>query len=233
MNRSQEDLLTYLFNTGEHLLCAPFAAWLVASPRFAAFARQYRDKIRKKIRTAEDGERLNDLRAELSVADLLLRDRRVELEYEPLQATKKRSPDFLARFRVNTICFIEVTRLRGVPSPPGGDEVSQKLAAVLCDKCGQLQANQINLLVVAAVAPGYSVSRIAATLRFLKQRADAKDEVFFVQRGVASAKLFLNQIDALSAVLVCTSEQATLWANPNARRPLPAAFDSLLAGWRF
>ncbi|NJM06089.1 hypothetical protein HC891_07620 [Candidatus Gracilibacteria bacterium] len=119
-----------------------------------------------------------------------------------------------------------------MPSHGALDVVSQKLAAMLCDKCGQLQANQRNLLVVAAATPGYSLERIAATLRFLKQRADAKDEVFFVQRGVASAKLFLNQIDALSALLVVTVEHATLWPNPNARRPLSPAFATLLADWR-
>jgi hypothetical protein len=232
MSKLESDLLAYLFPTAEHSLFASTAAWLVETPRFAEFALRYRDKIRKKIRTAVDEARLSDLYAELSVARLLLRDRRVEVEYEPLQATKKRSPDFLARFRGNTLCYIEVTRMRGAPNLSSSDEPSQKLAAMLCDKCGQFQANQINLLVVAARSPGYSAARVAATLRFLKQRADAKDEAYFVQRGVASAKLYLHQIDGLSALLFCTPEQGMLWLSPSSRRPLPAPFAASLDDWR-
>ena len=49
-----DDLIAYLFGEDHSPLAAQVGPWLVASPRFRAFAEIYRDKIRKKARGPRD-----------------------------------------------------------------------------------------------------------------------------------------------------------------------------------
>ena len=63
-------------------LAEELSGWLAASSRYRAFATTYRAKIRKKLRGARDAESRLDVRAELSVARLLLADERIALGFE-------------------------------------------------------------------------------------------------------------------------------------------------------
>src|SRR5688572_27670492 len=71
--------------------------WLGSSPRFRVFATTYRDKIRKKLRGVGDAESRLDVRAELSVARLLLADERIALQFEVSGLAG--GPDFAVTYR--------------------------------------------------------------------------------------------------------------------------------------
>src|SRR5262245_40118481 len=88
-----EDLLIYLFDERPHPLAKAMGTWLASSRRFTNFVDTFRDKIRKKLRTMQDPERLRDLQLELETAYLLLRERTLSLVYEP-QLGGVRFPDF-------------------------------------------------------------------------------------------------------------------------------------------
>jgi len=77
-----DDLIAYLFGEDHSPLAAQVGPWLVASPRFRAFAEIYRDKIRKKARGPRDDEGRRDFAFELAIAVRLLEERRFALEYE-------------------------------------------------------------------------------------------------------------------------------------------------------
>jgi len=116
------ELTAYLFGAVHSPLAAEVGRWLLASPRFRAFAETYRDKIRKKNRGPRDDEGRRDLVFELSVALRLLEERRFLIEYEPY-GVGQRAPDFRVTFR--SVHFnVEVRRLRpqapkaGAPTDP-------------------------------------------------------------------------------------------------------------------
>src|SRR5690242_4457868 len=106
------ELLIYLFDGKPHELTASVAGWLAASRRFQAFVVTYRDKIRKKIRKAQDADSRNSLYTELETAYLLLLERRFTLEYEKQGTGKTRDPDFCVTFRANVVFHLEVTCIR-------------------------------------------------------------------------------------------------------------------------
>src|ERR1041384_7522761 len=107
-----DELLTHIFEAQTHVLAAQFAVWVASSARFRAFAEQYRDKIRKKVRGIRDQEGLNDLTFELEIAYLLLSERRFVVEYEKGGVGKQRGPDFYVTFRTHIRFNIEVKRFR-------------------------------------------------------------------------------------------------------------------------
>src|SRR6476661_6351596 len=107
-----DELLTHIFEARTHALAAQFALWLASSARFRAFAEQYRDKIRKKVRGIRDQEGLRDLTFELEIAYLLLSERRFTVEYEKGGVCKQRGPDFYVTFRTHTHFNVEVKRFR-------------------------------------------------------------------------------------------------------------------------
>src|SRR5512134_1696945 len=59
-----DELLAYLFDGQPHILAPSMERWLAASRLFTAFVTTFRDKIRKKLRTAQDPETLQDLQLE-------------------------------------------------------------------------------------------------------------------------------------------------------------------------
>jgi hypothetical protein len=220
---------------GDHPLAKPLADWAQRSPRFRTFLHTYRDKIRKKVRTAaSDGGSL-DLLAELAVAFLLLRDRRLAVEYEKLGVGKSRAPDLTAIFKTHTLCHLEVTRLRAGAEVQGeANPLVGKLANTLCDKLGQLQPSALNLIVLAQDEPFIGEAELQAAMRLLLTRATAKDDAFFARRGLTNARSFQRQQLRLSGLLVCTladphTPQLThLWLNPQAKHPLPPELKNLL-----
>ena len=192
--------------------------WLAGSARFRAFAEAHRAKIRKKLRTAADGEALRDVRAELQVACLLLSDRSIELAFEAY-GSGKGGPDLTVTYRGRRSFNLEVTRLRRLPDATG-------LGAPLLAKLRQLPPSVPNAVLVAIPGASAEALDVAAATRQLRSRADAKDEPFFTRLGFAGTRGFYERYLRLGGVLAwcegaAGEARAELWTNGSARIPLP------------
>ena len=223
-----DDLLTHIFEAQSHALAAQFAVWLASSARFRAFAEQYRDKIRKKLRGTRDSEGLTDLAFELEIAYLLLSERRFAVEYEKGGVGKQRAPDFCVTFKTHTPFNVEVKRFRSsVAAQPDEPPEYSRIASTVCQKIGQLPAGMINILAISSDSERYHASDVAAAMAGLRLRAERKDDPFFTRRGFLGASDFLKQFQRLSAVLFLTShsrlaeDTSALWLNLIARQRLP------------
>lgn len=216
---SSDRLLEYLLDgVTDSPLGDELHTWLAGSPRFRAFTEAHRDKVRKKLRSAQDDDALRDVRAELRAAHLLLVDRRMELAFEAYGSTKG-GPDFTVRFRGERPFNCEVTRLRRAPSEltDGGP---------LLAKLRQLPPSMPNLLVIAIDATTAAALDIDSAVLGLRRRADAKDEPFFERRGFSGTRDFYARFLRLSGVVVWCERavgdtRASLWANRSARIMLP------------
>src|SRR5689334_2088813 len=158
----------YLFDGAlEDSIATEVLQWLAGSARFRAFAEANRDKIRKKLRgAAADPEARRDVRAELRIAQLLLSDRRVELEFEAY-GSGNRGPDFSAA-RGGDRFNLEVTRPRGRPEAAGFSALLAKLR--------QLPPAAPNAVLLAVEGEDARAYDTAAAIKALRARADAKDE---------------------------------------------------------
>ncbi|MGH2356949.1 MAG: hypothetical protein ACRDGJ_02920 [Candidatus Limnocylindria bacterium] len=190
---------------------------MASSRRFRGFVETYHDKIRKKLRGAADGEARRDVRAELQVAHLLLADRRIELAFEAY-GSGKGGPDFsvtLGQQRFN----LEVTRLRGAPSPAA-------FGGTLLPKLLQLPPSVPNVVVVTIAAAKADARDVDSAVRSLRAQADRKDEAFFTARGFLGTRGFYDRFLRLGAVLAWSEgavghARAAAWTNPSARIALP------------
>lgn len=201
-----------------HPLADELRGWLVGSSRFRTFVDVHRDKVRKKLRTAADGEALLDVRAELRMAHLLLADRRIGLDFEAFGSATG-GPDFTVRLASERPMNLEVTRLRRPPAEvrDGGPMLA---------KLRQLPPGMPNVLVVridGASAEELNVDGAAARLRRL---ADVKEEEFFRRRGLEGTRDFYARFLRLGGVISwCESApdgaRGNLWRNPSARIGLP------------
>jgi hypothetical protein len=194
------------------------ATWLAGSKRFRAFAEAHRDKIRKKLRGATDGDARRDVRAELAVAHRLLVDRRIELAFEAYGSGKP-GPDFTVIYRERRSFNLEVTRPHRPP-----DAASP--AGPLLAKLRQLPPSAPNAVLLAIEGVTAEAFDVEAATRALRSRADAKDEEFFTHRGFAGTRAFYERYLRLGAVLVwcegATGEaQAAVWTNRSARIAVP------------
>jgi hypothetical protein len=201
-------------------LAEELGGWLASSARFRAFADAHRDKIRKKLRTAVDPDARRDVRAELRAAHLLLADRRIELGFEA-HGSRRGGPDFTVGFRGRRAFDLEVTRLRGDPAAAthGGP---------LLAKLRQLPPSVANVLLIAMDGGRAEALEVAAAVRELRARADARDEDFFRRRGFEGARDFYHRFLRLGAVITwCEDGEAGArvrpWENGSARIPVPAA----------
>jgi len=134
----------------------PLDRWLRNSPRFAAFAETYRDKIRKKLRAARDDEGLRDVLCELETAYCLLREPRFDVAYEAHAITKTRAPDLTLTYRTHTVMNVEVARVRSQTALD-----AERLLNLVCGKLGQMLAGSVNVLVTnpGVVRPGSRARR--------------------------------------------------------------------------
>lgn len=230
-----DDLLEDIFNGKQPALCAEFEAWARASRRFRAFAAHHTTKMRAKLKNAGDEAAVQDLRAELETAVLLLRDERFTLEYEKYAASRQRGPDFTVTFRTHTPFNVEVRRIRSVELGDGdtGGGRADKLVAVLCDKVGQMPPSIVNLLWLAAER-GITEADVAQAMTSLRQMAERKAEDFFARRGFRNAADFLRHYQQLSAIVLRQTDGLAVWLNPLARHKTPpeivAAIQRLEAG---
>lgn len=213
-----DPLLDEIFDSHQTALSVEFEGWLRQSRRFQAFATVYRAKIRAKLRNARDDNSLQDVRAELAAAALLLREERFTLEYETYAAARQRGPDFTVTFKTHTRFNVEVRQLRSVELDDG--DSAARLMAVLLDKVGQMPPSIVNLLWLIADAPTTEADLIRATTT-LRQLAERKSEEFFTRRGFDSAADYLSRYRRLSGVILPQSEELTIWLNPLARHPAP------------
>jgi hypothetical protein len=196
----------------------PFAAelerWLRLSRRFRAFADAHRQKIRKKLRTAQDPEAQSDVRAELLAAYLLLADRRIELAFEASGSTTG-GPDFTVTYRATATFNIEVTRFRG-------GSASRTQGAPILAKLRQLPPSIANVLLIAMEHDPADPYDVAAVVRALRARSEARDEALFAAHGLAGSRAVQDRLRRLSAVILwsegaAVAERAILWSNPSAR----------------
>jgi hypothetical protein len=238
------DLLPYIFSNTRLPLAVQFARWVQESPRFRAFAETYRDKIRKKVRGITELGGYGDLQAELATAYFLVLERRFVVEYEKYGVGKQRGPDFSVTYKTHVRFDVEVTRLRGLRAGQAGEvreageageagagaaTESSKLANTLCAKLAQFPPSMVNVLVVVVDDAPYSADDLARGLRLLQERAERKDDEFFVRRGLLGARDFLRHYSRLSAIrLVVPDAPPLLRLQPQARHPLPADLATIL-----
>lgn len=216
-----DELLTFCFDGPQPPFAVELEQWLRDSRRFRAFVMHHRVKIRAKLKGARDEAGLLDVLAELRTAALILRDERFTLEYERYTAARQRGPDFTATFRTHTLCNIEVRRIRSSELQAGNDNATaNKLAAVICDKAGQMPPSIVNLLWLES---GGDLSRedLTRAAAALRQRAEGKDDAFFRRCDYKDAAHFLKQFSRLSAVVLHQAGGCTLWPNLLARHKAP------------
>jgi hypothetical protein len=218
---SSADLLSYLFDGRPSPLEEPAAAWLGESRRFTEFVEAHANKIRKKIRTAQDAESLRDLQLELETAYLLLRERSLRVTYEPGHPREGRSPDFAVSYTTSMTFMVEVTRLRGEA------QAWERFPDVLCGKLGQLLPQRANVLIAGLEGRPPLYEEVHAALLRLQQRAERNDPGVVARQGFRDRGDFFQHYERLSAVLVRgiplgRGEAARLWVNARARHPLPA-----------
>ncbi len=237
-----DELHTSLFDGQSHLLAEPMAEWLASSRRFTAFVTTYHNKIRKKLRAIQEEESLHDLRLELETAYLLLRERALSLTYELQQCGQVRCPDFAVAFTTSLTFMVEVTRLRAVqkrtPAPAQAPvtstaddaltfpPVGERLADAICSKLGQLLPQRSNVLIVGVDDPDLTQSDLRTALLRVQQRAERSDPAFWQRYGFRDRAGFFQHYQRLSEVLLRGSQLQAgtpplVWANPQAKRPLP------------
>ena len=212
-----DDLLNFIFDDKQPALYAEFEAWVRASRRFKAFATTHQAKIRSKLKNVRDEGGLNDLRAELSTAVLLLREDRFTLEYEKYVAARQRGPDFTVTFKTHTPLNVEVRRIRSLEldCEDAAARVT-KLIAVLCDKVGQMPPGIVNLLWLVAERD-LSEADLIQAVATLRQLAERKVEDFFTRRGYDSAADFLRRFSYLSGIVLRQADTNLIWLNTLSR----------------
>ena len=217
-------LVAYLFDRRSHSLRSSLGTWLDASPRFAAFAETYKDKIRKKIRTLNGDEAVLNLRAELETAYLLLSEKRFEVAYEPYAVEPGRGPDYAVTWRTSLTFNVEVTRLHST-----AEDIEGKLIDVVCGKLGQMLPGMINVLVVVGSDLDGNLD-VGVAMRRLKLAAEKRDPVLYARQGYRSPADFFKGFERLSGLLWRTAKGSppVLWINPQARQALPAKICRLL-----
>jgi hypothetical protein len=216
-----DDLLDDIFDGKRPALYSEFAGWVQGSRRFSDFATRYRGKIRSKLKNARDEGGVQDLRAELQTAALLLRDRRFTLEYEKHAASKQGGPDFTVTFKTHTPFNVEVRRIRSVELADAASDVRvAKVSAVLCDKVRQMPPSIVNLLWLHAESEitEADFTRAGMVLRHLAER---KAEDFFARRGFEGAAGFLKHYHRLSGIVSQQASEQVLWQNALARHKVP------------
>lgn len=227
------ELLIYLFDGQPHRLAPPMTAWLSSSRRFTAFAHTFRDKIRKKLRTMQEPERLQDLQLELETAYLLLQEKSLSVVYEP-QLGQVRYPDFEVSFTTSLTFMVEVTRLQTVqkptaahlPSADAGTFVSERLADAVCSKLGQLLPECSNVIIAGIDSPCPALGEVQAAMLRVQQRAEQNDPLLLQQHRFRDRAGFFRLYQRLSEVIVRgpqlqADEPVLVWVNPQAKYPLP------------
>ena len=236
-----DELLKYLFDGKPHLLAAPMATWLASSRRFTAFVNTFRNKIRKKLRSTQEMERLLDLRLELETAYLLLQERSLSLVYEPPTGGQSRAPDFAVTYTTSTSFMVEVTRglaqAQELEPPPQVAPIrslaGEWLADMVCSKLSQLLPKHTNILLVGVESPWLTQDSLRAAMLNLQQRAERNDAAIVQRNGFRDRAHFFQHYQRLSELLVRgprlqADEPLIGWVNPQAKYPLSGKVRTVL-----
>jgi hypothetical protein len=210
-----ERLVEALFDGApEDSLATELRGWLATSNRFRAFTEAHRDKVRKKLRSANDGEARRDVRAELRIARLLLANPHMQVAYEAYGSVKG-GPDFTVTYRGQPPFNLEVTRVRG--AAPSVD-----LVRPLGAKLHQLRPAAPNAVLLAVGGTDADSLDVESRVRELRRRADARDEATLRQLGLGSTRVFYERFLRLGAVVTSCEDgageaRAAAWVNRSAR----------------
>jgi hypothetical protein len=226
------ELLEFLCEDPTHEATAIIAAWITQSRRFRAFAVYNRSKIRKKLRTATTRESLRSVLLELEVACRFLADSRCLVEYERYGQGRVRGPDLTVTFRARTAVNLEVTQVQDPTEET--PEWQGKLVGIVCHKLGQMVPDSLNVLIVTPENGSLAAEDVNRAMKRLKERMEKREVDLLSRFGFAEPSDFLKQFQWLSGIVVWkgqhheTGKGKSVWANPQAKRPLPAAIASLL-----
>ena len=217
-----DELINYVFDGRSHLLAQPMEVWLASSRRFATFVTTFQDKIRKKLRTTQDQDNLLDLQLELETAYLLLRERSLNVVYEPEQSKRIRSPDFAVSFTTSLTFMLEVTRVQADPKKT----VDARLVDTISSKLSQLLPQHSNALLVGVEATDLTSSDVRAAMLGVQQRAERNDSTFLQRHGFRDRPDFFRHYQRLSEILIRGlyfegTTSIVTWINPQAKHPLP------------
>lgn len=218
------DLIDYIFQAQPHPLSDVLLRWMENSPRFAGFVETYRDKIRKKIRTAGDPESALDVAGELEAAYCLLDDRRLSLAYEPYASLEGRGPDFAVTYRDNLVFNVEAARLRMEDEGIDGIDLARKagrLQRMLLYKLGQMQPGMANLLLIQTSPLLVHSIDLDRLMQAVKMKAEGRDESFYASSPYQGPSAFFKDFLRLSGILLWASgrpgQECQVWANRQAR----------------
>jgi hypothetical protein len=228
LNKRQKELIAFLFDDQPHVFSGALSSWVAGSPRYAAFADDYRDKIRKKLRVTRDRGAKADLLAELQVGYWLLQERRFDLAYEANAAGSQRSPDYSVTYRSNFHFAVEVTHVRGaqanmLPAETGSAALNFRLIDVLSNKLRQMLPGAANLLFVLTPMSPLGQLDLAAHLAWIQDKAESRDSEFYARHRFRDPADFFKHLGQLSGLLMADTEcrlDWTFWWNPQARIPL-------------
>jgi len=112
---SNMDIITGIVGTDSYFQRA-FDAWIPSCPRLIQFITENKNKIKRKIRLAQNEEQKEDLMMELHIAWLLLKEPEFEVKYE-FWGTKEANPDYLVTQNGKDQWAIEVKHLRDISQP--------------------------------------------------------------------------------------------------------------------
>ena len=217
--KREQDLIDYLFAGGTESLSRELLSWMRASLRFTEFVEDYRDKIRKKIRTASEPEGLLDVRAELDIARGLLSDKRVKVNYELGASSKQRIPDFSITYRENLVFNIEVARMQRKATTGSENDLARKeerIVRTLLEKLGQMQPGIPNLLAIHTPEHVARSIDLGTLMQRVKIRADAKDPALYANSGYDGPASYYKDFLHLSGILLW-APGAQYWINKQAR----------------
>ena len=214
------NLIAYLFEGQPHHLSGELYQWMDASSRFTVFVETYREKVRKKIRVAGEPESALDVRSELEVAFCLLRDRRLDVAYEPYANLQGRGPDFAVTYRKNLLFNIEVARMRaeenGIPGNDLQRKTQERILRIFLYKLGQMQPGKANLLVIHTRNEIAQTIDLNKLMQEIKTRAEGKERSFYEISRYASPAAFYKDFLHLSGILLW-APAAQVWVNKQAR----------------
>jgi hypothetical protein len=224
------EVLAFLCGEPASGASSTIAGWITESKRFHAFAVCHRAKIRKKLRTATTPEALWSVLMELDVARQLVEDPRCTVEYERYGQGRVRSPDLTLTFRARTTVHLEVTQVRAPAAE--WSEWEGKLIGIVCHKLGQMMPEEVNLLVVGPDKGSLSIEDVTRAMKRLKRQVEQRESDLLPRFGFGGRSDFFKQFQWLSGIVVWSRPDhgalKTVWTNPAARRPLPAAVARLL-----
>jgi hypothetical protein len=160
------------------------------------------------------------------VAVRLLGDRRIDLAFEAY-GSRAAGPDFTVTFRGVTRFNVEVTRRRGAADGPA-------IVDTAVTKLRQLPPSIANVLVVAVDRP-VPLDEIAAAMRTLRARVDARDPETLARTGAATPRDFYDRFLRLNAVVAWAEgaeDRPAAWQDRSARvtlepRAVTAVIDAL------